>query len=85
MTLNTKKHTQEAATKGIDSCSAVLNLREKFLKILYFSNKMGEEVEAGGWLWSDTLSNHQDLNIAVCKYSQNLRTQLTAICNHSVR
>ena len=48
MTLNTKKHTQEAATKGIDSCLAVLNLREKFLKILYFSNKMGEEVEAGG-------------------------------------
>ena len=47
MTLNTKKHTQEAALKGVCRCSAVLNQREKSLKILDFSGKMREGVGLG--------------------------------------
>ena len=70
MTLKTKKHTQEAAVKGISRCSAVLNLREKSLKILDFSGKTGEGVGVGGWFQSHTSPNHQGWNMVVLERLQ---------------
>ena len=48
MTLNAKKHTQEAAVKDVCRCPAVLNLRKKSLK-----SNCDSAGEIGGRKWGD--------------------------------